>query len=350
MSHPERADSLNDELRPATQASALSRLPGRADFVEYPASWYLFGPSRELRIGPVSRSILGRDLVAYRTEDGRVVVLDARCSHLGADLGKGRVVGNCIQCPFHSWRYGPDGRCRRIPQTERIPDTAKQRAYPAVERHGMVFVFNGPAPLFPLPFFFNEEVDHFISARPVEFVAECTWFMVAAHGYDAQHFESVHSRRLHGPMVVDCPAVFARRSRYTADVLGDAYYDRLLRRFAGRTVEISITTWGGTIVTITGRFKRATSRFMIALRPLEGGRTLCQVVAFAPRARHALARVLIQPLSLWVRRLFTGGYLLAETRSLGGPRYNPHSLIEGDREMSEYFRWAATLPSSAHDG
>jgi hypothetical protein len=195
----------------------------------------------------------------------------------------------------------------------------------------------------------GEHAEEFAVTRPVEFVANCTWYMVAAHGFDMQHFETVHGRKLHAPLVADCPDQLARRSRYRADVVGQAWYDRLLRRFAGPTVEISITTWGGTMVMITGDFPRAHSRFMIALEPMENGRTLCRVVAFARRGRHLPTRLLVQPLSLWVRRLFTGGYLLAEADSLGSPRYNPSSLVETDREMIDYFRWAATLPSDARD-
>jgi nitrite reductase/ring-hydroxylating ferredoxin subunit len=326
----------------------LQQVPRRADFVEYPSSWYLFCVARELDRGPLSKHMLGTDLVAYRTDAGRVVVMSGRCSHMRADLGKGKVVGDCIQCPFHGWRYGPDGHCKHIPRTDKIPQRARQRTYPAVERHGLVFVFNGPEPLFPLPFFLDERVEDFTPATPVEFVANCSWFLVAAHGYDSQHFETVHSRRLHAPLVVDCPAPFARRSRYTADVLGEAYYDRLLRTFAGPTVHISITTWGGTMVLITGKFKRATSQFMISARPIEGGKTLCHVVAFARLARQPVARYVVQPVDLWIRRRFTGAYLLAEVEGLGSPRYTPSNFVEADRDMLEYFCWAATLPKSAY--
>jgi hypothetical protein len=219
-----------------------------------------------------------------------------------------------------------------------------QVVYPVVERHGLIFIFNGEEALFPLPFFFDASPEDYVAAKPVEFTADCTWYMVAAHGYDSQHFETVHSRRLHAPLVVDCPTPFARRSTYTADVLGNAYYDRLLRRLAGPTVRISITTWGGTIVLITGHFANATSQFMICLRPVEGVKTECQVIPFGRKAHNRVAHWLIQPLSLWVRRLFTGGYLIAETEALGSPRYNARSLVEADREMIEYFHWVANLP------
>ncbi len=333
----------------AVQRTRSLDVPPVSAFVSYPSSWYLFGFTSELREGPVSRRILGRDLAAYRTDDGRIVVLDARCSHLGADLGNGRVVGDCIQCPFHGWRYGPDGRCHGTSHADAIPSRFFQRVYPVVERHGMIFFFNGSEPLFPLPFFQGEQPEDFTRGMPVEFVAGCTWFMVAAHGYDTQHFESVHGRRLHAPLVVDCPSPFARRSQYRADVLGEAYYDRVLRRFAGRTVEISITTWGGTLVLITGKFARAISRFMIALQPLEDATTRCQVIVFTKRSGNPLARYLFQPAGLRVRRLFTGAYLIAEAKGLGAPRYNPSGLIEADREMIEYFHWAAALPAGSFE-
>jgi len=333
----------------AGEATPLHRrLPGADDFVDYPAAWYWLCAARDLDTGPLARRMLGGDVVAYRTQGGEVVVMDARCSHLGADLGRGRLVGDCIQCPFHGWRYAPNGHCVHVPQASTIPRRARQRVYPAIERHGMVFLFNGPEPLFPLPFFFGERPDEFVAGIPVAFVADSTWSMVAAHGYDRQHFETVHSRRLHGQLLVDTPAPFARRSRYTADVVGTAYYDRFLRRCAGATVEISITTWGGTLVLITGRFGRVSSRFIIALEPLEGGRTLCRVLVFAQKAGGILRRCL-QPLDLRVRRHLTRAYLVDEVRSLGSPRYHTTNFSEGDREMIEYFRWAATLPASGYE-
>ena len=34
--------------------------------------------------------------------------MEAHCKHLGAHIGHGgTVVGDCVQCPFHGWRWGP---------------------------------------------------------------------------------------------------------------------------------------------------------------------------------------------------------------------------------------------------
>src|SRR5439155_17441060 len=144
----------------------------------------------------------------------------------------------------------------------------------------------------------------------------CSWYMVAAHAFDTQHFASVHDRRLLAPPVIDCPVPFARRSRYTAMVEGQSIFDRLLRRFAGPVVDISITTWAGTFFLLTGTFRHARSYFLITSQPLEQDKTLIEGIVFARRGRNPLAG-LFQPLSLWIRRLFTRGYLIEEAERLG---------------------------------
>ena len=72
----------------------LPQAPPSTAFAPYPASWYLYCASSELARRPLAKTMLGRQLVAFRTEGGRVAVMDGRCAHLGADLGGGRVAGD----------------------------------------------------------------------------------------------------------------------------------------------------------------------------------------------------------------------------------------------------------------
>src|SRR5207244_4267535 len=104
--------------------STMAQAPAASRFAAYPATWYLFGAAGELRRGPVSRDMLGRRLVAFRTASGRLGVMDARCAHLGADLARGCVDGEIIRCPFHHWEYDLDGHCTRIPGDPEIPAEA----------------------------------------------------------------------------------------------------------------------------------------------------------------------------------------------------------------------------------
>ncbi|HXJ60027.1 MAG TPA: Rieske 2Fe-2S domain-containing protein [Verrucomicrobiae bacterium] len=317
----------------------MKRAPSIDLFPTWPASWYLFGASGELANGPVSKTMLDQRLVAFRGKSGALAVMDARCSHLGADLGCGRVEGDAVICPYHSWRYTSDGICTHAAGMAQPPRFARQRTFPVVERHGYVFFFNGPTPLFPLPFFLGENADHYAAGRVFRYEADCSWFVNSAHAFDRQHFDAVHDRRLLAPPEIDCPAPFARRNRYRAEVLGRTPLDRLLRFGAGKVVEISLTVWGGTFVCITGNFRRARSRFLMVTRPLENGHTLCEGIVLTPRPAN--------PLALWVRRLFTHGYLADEARQIRGTRYEASRFVEADEDMINYFHWLVTLPQTA---
>jgi len=330
-----QAKSLSNDARP----------PAADEFPAYPASWYLFCKSGQLRDKPFSQRILGRQLVAYRTASGQVTVMDGHCAHLGADLGCGTVVGETIQCPFHHWRYGADGVCTSIPHATQIPPFARLRTYPVAERHGTVFFFNGREPLFPLPFILNADPADFVAGKVFRYVADCNWYMNSAHAFDTQHFAAVHDRRLLAPPSMDCPAPFARRNSYHAEVIGQTIFDRILRVVAGRTVNITLTIWGGNMAVITADFGRVRSGFLMAMQPLEDGQTLCQGIVYARRTRKPLRG--FAPLNLSIRRLFTFGYLADEARRLRGTRYNPASLGPNDQDMIEFFQWAASLPQAA---
>jgi len=108
----------------------------------YPNSWYVVSTSDELRRGQVRRlHYLGRELVAFRGEDGAAHVLDAYCPHLGAHLGVGgKVQGDTLVCPFHNWRFAGDGRCVEAPYARTTPNCSAG-AWATLERNGLVWIW-----------------------------------------------------------------------------------------------------------------------------------------------------------------------------------------------------------------
>jgi phenylpropionate dioxygenase-like ring-hydroxylating dioxygenase large terminal subunit len=332
--------------RPINEIPAL---PDVADFPSHPGTWYLFCRTDELRAKPISKTILQRRLVAYRTAVGHVSVLDANCAHLGADLGRGAVIGDEIQCPFHHWRYAPSGKCVATAQDCHTLPLAALRSYPAVERHGYVFFFFGPRPTFPLPFFTNCDPAKFVASSPFRFEMDCPWYMLVANGFDTQHFHAVHDRKLTSTPQVDCPSSMARRMRFDAEVTGNSIFDRLLKRFIGREVQISITSWGGPHVLVEGVFGKAHSRLLVASQPLDESHTLSEVIVFAKRSRGPLKAVPVDRLNLRVRRRFTQAFMQYDINKLAGVRYRPEGLTPHDRDMIEFFQWLTTLPRSEYE-
>jgi phenylpropionate dioxygenase-like ring-hydroxylating dioxygenase large terminal subunit len=260
----------------------------------------------------------------------------ANCSHLGADLGCGVVVGESIQCPFHNWKYGPDGVCHHIPGTNAIPAFARQTSYPVEERDGCIFFFNGPEALFPLPFFEGENPADFAAAKMFSYHAQAEWFMVAAQGFDSQHFQTVHDRRLLQPPQVDSPSPFNRRNRWYAEIIGEEVRDRILRIVVGRTVKLTINNWGGTVFVVKAEFPRACSRFLVFFRPLEDQQTRFDTLVYS---RHGFPS-----LGLPARRWFTRGHLLAEASKIRDTQYQPTHFVPADTDMVECFKWLAGLP------
>lgn len=322
-------------------AGALNA-PSASEFPVYPLSWYLLGRSRELRSDkPLAREIVGRRVVAFRTSSGRPVILESRCCHIGADLSLGCVLGDTIQCPFHHWEFNAEGACTKIPVTSDIPPWARQTSYPVVERHGLVFFFNAPEPLFPLPFFAGCDPDDFTRARPFATTLDCPWYLVGANAFDLQHFRAAHDRRMVGMPDVDCPGPFSRRATGTFEVASDSLQDRITRAFAGDKVTLSSTDYCGTLLFTTASFRRTRSYGMVCTEPMAGGRTRVQVVVFVPRSRSLMRQVCIDPLHAEVRRLFIKKFLSADAARLNGTRYNPNGLIPADSYLADYFTWVA---------
>ncbi|CAG4969378.1 unnamed protein product [Colias eurytheme] len=108
----------------------------------YPNGWYELVESRDLKIGGVaSIDALGQNFCIYRGEDGVARVVDAYCPHLGASFGSGGAVrGNCIECPFHLWRFGENGECTYIPDTKTIPKVTL-KTWHSTELDGAVWVW-----------------------------------------------------------------------------------------------------------------------------------------------------------------------------------------------------------------
>jgi phenylpropionate dioxygenase-like ring-hydroxylating dioxygenase large terminal subunit len=95
--------------------------------------------------GPVAGRVLGEDIVLWRSGDEILAWRDL-CIHRGTRLSLGRIVeGSRLECAYHGWTYGRDGRCVHIPaHPEQAPPAKAQVAtYRAAVAHGVVWVTLG---------------------------------------------------------------------------------------------------------------------------------------------------------------------------------------------------------------
>jgi cholesterol 7-dehydrogenase len=114
-----------------------------------PAGWFRILDSRNLEKGTSKQvSALGLELAVFRTESGKIAVLDAYCPHLGANLAAGgNVEGETLHCPFHGWQFDVEGDCVKIPYCDgTIPSNANVKKYHSLETNSnILFWFVGPS-------------------------------------------------------------------------------------------------------------------------------------------------------------------------------------------------------------
>lgn len=66
-------------------------------------------------MGAPERVVVDGTAVVVADLGGRKVVASDRCPHRGAPLSAGTIEDGCLVCPYHGWRFGPDGRAVEIP-------------------------------------------------------------------------------------------------------------------------------------------------------------------------------------------------------------------------------------------
>ncbi|HEY1419808.1 MAG TPA: aromatic ring-hydroxylating dioxygenase subunit alpha [Candidatus Dormibacteraeota bacterium] len=108
--------------------------------------WHAVARVEDLaRGGPIGARLLGEDIVVWRAGD-QVIAWSDLCVHRGTRLSLGRVVdGSRLECAYHGWTYGADGRCVRIPAhpEQAPPSKARTATYRAAVAHGVVWVTLG---------------------------------------------------------------------------------------------------------------------------------------------------------------------------------------------------------------
>jgi 3-ketosteroid 9alpha-monooxygenase subunit A len=111
-----------------------------------PTGWFQIGWSAEVPPGGVKpMTYFGEDLVAFRTESGKLSVLSAFCLHMGAHLGHGGTVrGECIACPYHGWEFDRDGANTKIPYQDNTVKGKRIRKWHVLEQHEMILLWHDP--------------------------------------------------------------------------------------------------------------------------------------------------------------------------------------------------------------
>jgi phenylpropionate dioxygenase-like ring-hydroxylating dioxygenase large terminal subunit len=116
--------------------------------------WHPVGRSEDVADQPRQFTLLGEQIVAFRTDEGISAFKDL-CIHRGTPLSLGWVKAGRLTCAYHGWEYDRTGACVRIPSLpdgSSVPRKARAIAHRAEERYGLVWVAIDE-PVAPIPGF-----------------------------------------------------------------------------------------------------------------------------------------------------------------------------------------------------
>jgi len=162
----------------------------------------------------LARKLCGHDIVVFRTESGVPAIIDAHCPHMGANMGiGGRVEGEALRCPFHGFRFAPDGGCISTPYGTKIPPKCRVSAWYVREQNGVVLVWHhqrGHRPSFEIPTY---ELRGWLPLLTRVFTLGTHPQETTENSVDLGHLTEVHNYRdleILDPLTIDGPYLSVR--------------------------------------------------------------------------------------------------------------------------------------------
>jgi nitrite reductase/ring-hydroxylating ferredoxin subunit len=143
---------------------------------------------------PIRLRLLGENLIAFRVTSGAVGIITNACPHRGASMFFGRNEEEGLRCVYHGWKFDVSGACIDMPSEpaeSNFKSKVRTRAYPTIERNGIIWTYMGPRetapPLPELPPNLDE------NCRVTKRLEQCNYMQALEGDIDTVHFGFLHA-------------------------------------------------------------------------------------------------------------------------------------------------------------
>ena len=190
----ESLDRMQLGVRVARRRILGRPIPAEGEGGLFTQSWFPICLSSEVGTGQViGADFLDGRIVIFRGATGRAQVLSAYCPHLGADLTVGDVYNDTIRCAFHHWQYDQHGVCVKTGVGDPPPLAACLFKFPTVEKHGLIWAFNGEEPLFEVPGFPYPDDELVLKIEAFDTILPVDPWVICCNTPDIQHIKALHN-------------------------------------------------------------------------------------------------------------------------------------------------------------
>ncbi|MDX3904658.1 MAG: aromatic ring-hydroxylating dioxygenase subunit alpha [Pigmentiphaga sp.] len=160
--------------------------------------WYAAARGGEVGRSLLRRKILNEPIVMYRTLDGQVAAIEDRCCHRHVPLSIGKLVEDRVQCAYHGLEFDRRGCCVYAPGQEKLSANARVKAYVAVEKWQLVWLWMGDperADESLIPDFSVTEQPGW-AALGETLHLDCNYLLAIDNLLDLSHIAYVHARTI----------------------------------------------------------------------------------------------------------------------------------------------------------
>ena len=312
-----------------------------------PAGWYAVAFSSEVAPGALlTRRFVGGEVIVYRTASGRAVVTHPYCPHLGAHLGHGgRVEGETLRCPFHGFRFDPQGACVAAYPGKKVPPKCQLPVLQVREKNGVVLVFfhpYGAAPTWEVP---DLDPTGFRALRFATFDLAGHPQETTENSVDIGHLSVVHGYEDVAPLAPVTAEGPVLHGRYSMRRRRGGMSKAITSEFAlwawglgYSVVEVHVREHGlvlrNLVLATPSASGRVDLRIALSLRRIESKRALHPLAVLAPRAllEWVLERAAMRAFAADVQQDFD---MWNHKTMLERP-----ALADGDGPVGLYRRWA----------
>jgi phenylpropionate dioxygenase-like ring-hydroxylating dioxygenase large terminal subunit len=287
--------------------------------------------SSELPAGGIyGTGFLDGRVVAYRGESGEARVVSAYCPHLGTDLASGSVVGENIRCLFHHWQFDPDGVCVKTAAGDPPPPGACLFRFPTVEKHGIVWAFNGEDPHFEIPDFPFPAEELVYRVIEHEEIFDVDPWVVCCNTPDIQHIKA-----LHGLTFEVEPYDLIEWTDHSM------LYNFKGRHVKGEPIEFRVGIFGTSIFYQSGTFNGRWYGYIAPFGMPAAGKVKLYYVLVAKKSEgdEASTQELLNFVLSIQRQIIEG-----DAPVWRGIHFRPGALSESDRALAKFFQYLRSYP------
>jgi phenylpropionate dioxygenase-like ring-hydroxylating dioxygenase large terminal subunit len=190
-------------------------------------AWYIGAWADELTDKPLGRRICDEPIVLFRDRAGRASALADRCCHRSAPLSLGQITERGLECGYHGLTFEGSGKCVHVPGQARVPDAARVRSYPVVEKNQFVWLWMGDAakadPSQIVDFPYHDDTAHWPNKHAM-YPIKGNYMLMVDNLMDLTHLGYLHAKTVGGN-----PAAHVEAEMKTTRTAGGFKFTRWMR-------------------------------------------------------------------------------------------------------------------------